>query len=58
MVMPAYAAMLLHINYAQIHASIIRQGLNGLPQDAITAILHDTDFFAGDSKNESYEACS
>ena len=27
MIMPAYAAMLLHINYAQIHASIIRQGL-------------------------------
>ena len=26
-VMTAYAAMLLNINYAQIHASIIRQGL-------------------------------
>ena len=25
--MPAYAAMLLYINYAQIYASIIRQGL-------------------------------
>ena len=28
MIMPAYAAMLLHINYAQIYASIIRQGLS------------------------------
>ena len=26
--MPAYAAMLLYINYAQIYASIIRQGLH------------------------------
>ena len=26
--MPAYAAMLLHINYAQIYASIIHQGLH------------------------------
>ena len=31
MIMPAYAAMLLHINYAQIYASIIRQGLNLIP---------------------------